>query len=194
MGTKADDMMRKNVMVKDELLAMLVKHSYKKGTFTLASGKQSDFYIDCKRTFLQRDGIWLVSAALAEEAAKFQPVGIAGEGFGGIPLATAVSMRSGFLSSSHVHPVLVRSAKKNHGSGHRVERAENTVPDGSRVVLVEDVLTTGGSAFRAVEALRAAKLEVSAVIALVDRQEGAQELLNTASVAKVAIYTKDDFV
>lgn len=178
----------------DSLLAVLKRRSYKKGTFTLASGRTSDFYIDCKQTFLTRDGLWRAAQELEAIIGHHDVVAVAGEGVGGIPLAVAVAMYSGFLNGRHRHPVIVRKGTKDHGTGNRVERARDMVPDGSRVVLVEDVLTTGGSALRAVQALREDGLDVVAVVALVDRLEGAHEAANEAGVEMRALYTRLDFV
>jgi orotate phosphoribosyltransferase len=177
------------------LLDMLKEHSYKEGTFTLASGKQSDFYIDCKQTFLRRDGLWAAASGIHSIATRFNAVGVAGEGAGGVPLAAAVSMYSGvFGPHNHMHTIVVRKETKDHGTGNRVERAREVVPDGSRVILVEDVLTSGESALRAVKALQEDGLKVVAVIALVSRREGAEELLFYEVPELISLYKREDFI
>jgi len=180
---------------KRELLEILRKHSYKKGEFILASGKKSDFYIDCKQTFLCYRGLQLAAGLIKELAQSFNAVAVAGEGVGGAPLAAAVAVDSGFFSYiQDMHLIVVRKATKDHGTTQRVERPRHAVPDGSRVVLVEDVFTTGGSAMRAVKALQADGLNVVAVIALVDRLEGAEELFSKVNIKLVSLYSRSDFV
>jgi orotate phosphoribosyltransferase len=179
---------------KPELLELLREHSHKSGAFTLASGKQSDFYIDCKQTFLRREGLWLAASRLYASIRMFDAVGVAGEGAGGVPLAAAVSMHSRVFGHKQLHPVVVRKAVKDHGTTQRVERARDVVPDGSRVVLVEDVLTSGGSALRAVKALQDDGLNVVAVIALVSRREGAEELFYYEDPELISLYKREDFI
>ena len=177
------------------LLDLLREHSFKEGTFTLASGKESDFYIDCKQMFLRHDGLWAAAGELYSSARRFSSVVVAGEGAGGVPLAAAVSIYSGvFGPDAKMHPIIVRKETKDHGTGHRVERARSVVPDGSRVVLVEDVLTSGGSAMRAVRALQADGLNVVAVIALVSRREGAEELFYYEAPELISLYKREDFI
>lgn len=176
------------------LLGLLREHSYKSGTFTLASGKQSDFYIDCKQTFLRREGLWAAAGKLYSLTDRFDAVAVAGEGAGGVPLAAAVSMYSGvFGPDNMLDCIIVRKGTKDHGTTQRVERSKS-VPDGSRVVLVEDVLTSGGSALRAVKALQADGLKVVAVIALVSRREGAEELFFHEAPELISLYKREDFV
>lgn len=179
------------------LLDMLREHSYRSGTFTLASGKQSDFYIDCKQTFLRRGGLWAAAEKLYSLTDRFGAVAVAGEGGGGVPLAAAVSMysrREERGQRNQLHCIVVRKGAKDHGTENRVERARDVVPDGSKVVLVEDVLTSGGSALRAVEALQADGLKVVAVIALVSRREGAEELFWNKAPELISLYKREDFV
>lgn len=177
------------------LLDILREHSYRSGTFTLASGKQSDFYIDCKQTFLRRGGLWAAAGKLYSLTDRFGAVAVAGEGGGGVPLAAAVSMYSGvFGPGNQLHCIVVRKGTKDHGTENRVERARDVVPDGSKVVLVEDVLTSGGSALRAVEALQADGLKVVAVIALVSRREGAEELFWNKAPELISLYKREDFI
>jgi len=178
----------------DDLLMLLKRYSYKRGSFTLASGKKSDFYIDCKQTFLRRDGLWKAAQALNRKVRRFSPMAVAGEGVGGTPLAVAVSMVSGFLSDTPIEPIIVRKQTKDHGTVQKVEFDKDLLTEGSKVVLVEDVMTTGGSASNAVSALRLNGFDVVAVVALVDRLEGARELLSQMKVHVQALYNRADFV
>lgn len=183
-----------NIEGNDDLLMLLKRYSYKRGSFTLASGKKSDFYIDCKQTFLRREGLWRAAQELNRKVRRFNPVAVAGEGVGGTPLAVAVSMISGFLSEKTIEPIIVRKKTKDHGTVQKVEYAKDLITEGARVVLVEDVLTTGGSASSAISALKLNGFDVVAVVALVDRLEGARELLSQMKVHVQALYNRADFV
>jgi len=176
------------------LLELLRERSYRKGSFTLASGKESDFYIDCKQTFLAQGGLWSAAKQLEFMVRDRNVVAVAGEGVGGAPLAVAVSMFSGVFGGNILHPVIVRKRTKDHGTVQRVERARDAVPDGSRVALFEDVLTSGGSALRAAEALEADGLKVVCVVALVSRREGAEELFFGKPFELISLYKREDFV
>lgn len=179
---------------RDRLHDLLKRHAYKKGEVVLASGKKSNFYIDCKQVFLSQEGIHLAAWKLYELIKPFEPCAVAGTGVGGIPLAVAVSMFAQRCAESSLHIVAVRAASKDHGTRRLVERPERYVPEGSRVVLVEDVLTTGGSAVAAVEALRNEGLVVAAVVALVDRDEGAYRALAQNRVLMLAVFNRHAFV
>jgi len=176
---------------KSVLLDLLRNYSYKKVTCVLASGKQSDYYLDGKRTFLNSEGLRLSAYVLNEHMACFKPDVVAGEGMGGVPLATAVALHNG-----NVDLALVRKKTKDHGTGKRVEMSfscQGSDVSDLRVVLIEDVLTTGGSAISAIQALRGAGLDVVGVVALIDRQEGASEALKDLGIVMVSVYTSADF-
>ncbi len=152
------------------------------GSFTLRSGRTSDYYID-KYLYLCRPEIL---EALARMIAPRIPAGtrrLAGAELGGVPLVTAAALATGLPC------VLVREAKKVHGTGRRIEGA---LEPGDRVVLVEDVATTGGAALEAVGALREAGATVAMVIATIDREEGARPRIEAAGCAFEALFTKRD--
>ena len=176
-----------------ELLAMLREHSYREGTFQLASGRTSDFFIDCKTSVLRADGHVLAGRALLEaiRALEPSPVAVAGVALGGCPLASAVALCSA-LDGDPIDAVYVRKTTKEHGTGRSIEGAAHLAP-GSALVLVEDTVTTGGSSLRAVEQLRAAGFAVVAVLALVDREEGAHKTFEAADVPFRALYSRSQF-
>lgn len=172
------------------LLKALTQHSYREGKFTLASGKESDFYINCKRTFLSKKYLALAADQMVKIIYKYKPQAVAGEGLGGISLASATAVRS-------LHPldvVLVRKAQKDHGTKARVEMPAMDSSTINNVVLVEDVLTTGESAIKALQALQQSNIDVRAVIALVDRKEGAKERLEGMGVKVESVFKRTDFI
>ena len=175
------------------LLQLLKLHSYQKRRVILASGKESDFFIDCKQTVLTAEGHALAGEVLYEALFPLEHcVAVAGVELGGCPLASAVSMVS-FLRGAPLDAVYVRKEAKDHGSQRLLEGTSRLKP-GARVAILEDVVTTGGSTLKAAEKITVAGYVVSAVIALVDRLEGGGEAIEAAGFAFTSIYTRDDFV
>jgi orotate phosphoribosyltransferase len=135
------------------------------GEFKLSSGGTSDYYIDCRSTTLDAKGSRLTGEVFAEEIRQrgWKPAAIGGLTMGADPIVTAVSVVSGALNG-----FLVRKAEKQHGTGQRVEGFREK---GARVVIVDDVCTTGASTVQAIEAAREFGFEVVAVMCLVEREE-----------------------
>ncbi|HLU50070.1 MAG TPA: orotate phosphoribosyltransferase [Planctomycetota bacterium] len=179
---------------RDALLDLLRDRSFKRGKFVLTSGRESDFFIDCKPTVLTAEGHRLVGAVLlnAVEGLGQEVDAVAGVELGGCPLASAVSLTSA-LEGRPLDALYVRKAKKGHGTGRLVEGAER-LPAGSKVVILEDTITTGGSTLRAVESLRSEGIDVAGVIAVVDRDEGGADAIREAGLPFVAIFTRRDFM
>jgi orotate phosphoribosyltransferase len=183
---------------RSRLLHILTDRSYEKRDVTLASGKKSDFFIDCKQTVLTAEGHALVGALMldAVRALPGQPaVAVAGVELGGCPLASAVALLSfqrSRLSGAPLDALYVRKAPKDHGSQRMIE-GDTRLPAGSRVAILEDVVTTGGSTLRCAESLTAAGFVVAGVIAIVDRQEGGRGNLEGAGLRVDTLFTRDDF-
>ena len=161
---------------RQELAHLLRTKSLVRGEFTLASGKKSDYYIDCKLTTLDPEGALLTGYCILEllEEMKIKPDAIGGLSMGADPLVTA----TGVLSAIQKRPLpgfLVRKKAKEHGRQKQMEGIEN--PRGKKVVIVDEVCTTGGSTQEAIEAAEREGCEVIAVISLVDRQEGGSDVL-----------------
>jgi orotate phosphoribosyltransferase len=176
------------------LLELLRSLSFERRKVVLASGKESDFYIDCKRTALTAEGHALVGRLLFEKVRRIRPLvrGVGGLTLGADPIASAIALTS-FLAGEPVDAYVVRKEPKGHGTGQWIE-GRKTIPDGSRVVVIEDVVTTGGSALKAIERCRAEKLEPVACIALVDRMEGGREAIEAQGVPLDALYARKDFM
>ena len=143
--------------MKDELLELLKKDAYKKGEYKLSSGKASEHYVNCKPVILSGRGLTLASLLLLKEV-NTNVVG--GLTLGADPLVSGVSL---------VSALIVRKEAKGHGTQAWIEGP--LPPEGTRVTVLEDVITTGGSSIKAVEKLRDAGYVVDRVVAIVDRQE-----------------------
>jgi orotate phosphoribosyltransferase len=176
------------------LLELLRTLSFERRKVILASGRESDFYVDCKRTALTAEGHVLVGRVLFEKVRGIRPLvrGVGGLTLGADPIASAIALTS-FLEGEPVDAFIVRKEPKGHGTGQWIE-GRKTIPDGSRVVVIEDVVTTGGSALKAIERCRAEKLEPVACVALVDRLEGGREAIEAERVPLHAVFTRKDFI
>ncbi len=176
------------------LLELLRTLSFERRKVVLASGRESDFYIDCKRTALTAEGHVLVGRLLLEKVRRVRPLvrGVGGLTLGADPIASAIAFTS-FLQGEAVDAFIVRKEPKGHGTGQWIE-GRRTIPDGSRVVVIEDVVTTGGSALKAIERCRAEKLEPVACVALVDRLEGGREAIEAQGVPLDPLFTRKDFI
>jgi orotate phosphoribosyltransferase len=172
-----------------ELLALLAQKSFRLGQFKLSSGGTSDYYIDCRTTTLDAKGSRLTGQVFLDEirARKWKPQAIGGLTMGADPIVVAVSVVSGELNG-----FLVRKAEKQHGTGQRIEGFRKK---GARVVIVDDVCTTGASTVQAVEAARDFGFEVVGVMCLVEREEakGRANVEKSAAPAPfIAIFKADE--
>ena len=178
---------------KSRLIELLRELSYRKRKVILASGRESDFYVDGKQTTLHAEGALLVGRLVLEQIRHWErPIaGVGGLSMGADPIATAASVASTTDDGPLVHAFYVRKEPKGHGTQQYVEGLGN-LPEGSSVVVVEDTSTTGNSAWKAVERSRAAGLDVQMVITVVDRQEGAREFLEDKGVTVRSLVTRTE--
>ncbi|MGQ9921715.1 MAG: orotate phosphoribosyltransferase [Desulfobacca sp.] len=159
---------------KQKLLTLLHRLSYsycENPPFTLASGRQSPFYIDGKKTTHHAEGKFLVGELIYDLVKDRQIAAIGGLTMGADPMAVAASLIS-YLHGQPIHSFSVRKATKDHGTRRRIE---GPVQPGDRVVIVDDVITTGASLIEAIQVAKDYGLEVVAGIVLVDREEGGAE-------------------
>lgn len=178
---------------RDRLVELLEERSFEKRTVTLASGRRSNFFIDCKQTILTAEGHALVGHLMFDALSELGPCdAVGGVELGGCPLASAVSLVS-FQQGRPLPALYVRKERKDHGSGKRIE-GDGSLRPGLRVALLEDVVTTGGSSLRALEVLKEAGCEVAGIVALVDRLEGGREAIEAAGVQLVTLATRRDFL
>jgi orotate phosphoribosyltransferase len=158
-----------------QLLALLASTSFRLGQFKLSSGATSDYYIDCRTTTLHAEGGRLTGHAILEllESHGIQAEAVGGLTMGADPIVSNVATASAWRAQSRkdaplLHGFLVRKAEKAHGTGRRIE---GFFREGARVVIVDDVCTTGASTINAIQAAQEAGMTVVAVVCIVERQE-----------------------
>jgi orotate phosphoribosyltransferase len=158
-----------------QLLSLLARISFKLGQFKLSSGGTSDYYIDCRTTTLHAEGGRLTGHAILEllGANKIEADAVGGLTMGADPIVSNVATASAWRAQQHpgaplLHGFLVRKAEKAHGTGRRIE---GFCREGARVVIVDDVCTTGASTINAIEAAKEAGMIVAAVVCIVEREE-----------------------
>ena len=154
--------------MKDELLKMLKENAYRKGEYTLSSGMKSDHYVNCKPVTLTGRGLTLASMMLLEHVNTRV---VAGLTLGADPLVSGVAVCSA-LDMRLVDALIVRKEAKGHGTQAWIEGPE--IPEGTKITVLEDVITTGGSAIKAVKKLRDVGYKVDRIVAVVDRQEDSE--------------------
>ena len=180
------------------LLNLIAQLSFKLGDFTLASGAKSDYYIDCRITTLHAEGGRLAGLALydviREQIPEAEAVG--GLTMGADPLVSNTASASAWYALEHpgtklVQGFLVRKSEKTHGTGRKIE---GFLKPGAKVVIVDDVCTTGGSTITAIEAAREAGMVVAGVLCLVDREQGGRATIETicAPAPFIALFTAND--
>jgi len=174
---------------RQELLRLLAQKSFRLGEFKLSSGASSDYYIDCRTTTLDARGSQLTGQVFLDEirARAWNPQAVGGLTMGADPIVVAISVTSG-----DIHGFLVRKAEKQHGTGQRIEGFQDK---GARVVVVDDVCTTGASTVQAIEAARDYGFEVVGAMCLVEREEakGRANVERAAAPASfVAVFTAND--
>jgi orotate phosphoribosyltransferase len=176
-----------------QLLELLRERAFERKRVVLASGKESDFFIDCKQAVLTARGHVLVGEVLLDALSALPAcVAVAGVELGGCPLASAVALTS-FQRGNPLDALYVRKDAKDHGSRREIE-GNTRLPAGSRVALLEDVVTTGGSTLKAAARLRDGGCEPVGVVALVDRLEGGRQAIEDAGLRLVALFTRTDFI
>jgi orotate phosphoribosyltransferase len=172
----------------EEFLELLKKYAYKKGEFTLSSGKTSEHYVNCKPVTLTGRGLTLVSMMLLEHV---NTQVVAGLTLGADPLVSGVAVCSA-LDGRMVNALIVRKEPKGHGTEAWIEGL--LPPEGTKITVLEDVVTTGGSAIKAVEKLRDAGYVVERVVAILDRQEGGKGAMIEANLELISLFQLPELV
>ena len=174
--------------MRDELLGLLKKYAYKKGEYKLSSGKESEHYVNCKPVTLSGRGLTLASLMMLQQVKTSY---VAGLTLGADPLVSGVSLVSA-LDSRLVNGLIVRKEAKGHGTQAWIEGL--LPPEGTVITVLEDVITTGGSAIKAVEKLRDAGYVVNTVVSIVDRQEDdeANSAMKLSGLELKSLFTLDE--
>ncbi len=179
---------------KSRLIELLLENSYQKRKVVLASGRESDFYIDGKQTTLHAEGAAIIGRLVLQMLRQDSSIiGVGGLSMGADPIATATAIASTEDGGPLIHSFYIRKEAKGHGTQQYLEGLKN-FPSGGRVVIVEDTSTTGGSAYKGVERAEAAGFEVAYILTVVDRQEGARENLEAKGVALKALVTREELL
>lgn len=173
----------------EQLLEILKRESYVPGRVRLASGKESDFYIDVRKTAFLPEAVSLIGEVLYARVKALALDAVGGMAAGAIPLVDAV-VHASVREKEPIPGFFVRKAAKGHGLGKRIE---GRFSKGDRVAILEDVVTSGASSLGAAEAVEAEGGTVVLVLALVDRLEGGREAVAARGYAFEAIFTRGDF-
>jgi orotate phosphoribosyltransferase len=183
--------MEKNL--KQRLIKLLLEKSFKysdEPVFKLASGRMSNYYIDCRKTTHACEGKYLIGNLMFDMVKSLGVQAIGGLTMGADPVACAVS-HTAYLNNAGIASFSIRKEQKDHGMKKLVE---GDVKPGDRVVIVDDVITTGGSTIKAIEAARAEGLKVAMVIALVDREEGGKQEIQKHVADVEALCTRTELM
>jgi orotate phosphoribosyltransferase len=175
--------------MKEELLKMLRRDSYRHGEFTLSSGIKSEHYINCKPVILHGKGLALTSLLLLDLIEE-DVVAVGGLTLGADPLVSGVAIAA-CSQDRDLNALIVRKQSKGHGTNAWIEGP--LPPVGSKVTVLEDVVTTGGSSIKAVEKLREAGYIVEGVVSIIDRKEGGYDAMKNVDVELISLFTIEDF-
>jgi len=179
--------------LKKRLRDLLIEKSIKYSDtpiFNLASGRMSDFYVDCRKVTHNAEGKYLIGNIIFALIQALPVQAIGGLTLGADPIASAVAYTA-FLNKKKINSFVIRKERKEHGLKKLVE---GDVQPGDRVVIVDDVITTGGSTIRAIEAAREEGLEVVKAVVLVDREEGGREEIVKCISSVEALFTKTELL
>lgn len=170
------------------LLDLIVKHAYVEGDFVLSSGAKSTYYINCKQVTLRADGA-LALGRLLFQLLPEDTAAVAGLTLGADPMVSAVSIVSAW-SDRPIPALIIRKKPKGHGTKAYIEGP--SLAEGAKIVVLEDVVTTGGSALTAVERLQDAGYQVTQILSLVDRQQGGKELYQSKGIKFQALFSIEE--
>ena len=171
------------------LIELVRQKALKFGDFTLASGKKAKYYLDCRQVTLDAQGAKLIAEGMFELLGEPLPAAVGGMAIGADPITGAIITLAG-LRELPLRGVIVRKEAKGHGTGRTVE---GPVEPGEEIVIVEDVVTTGGSSLLAIERCEAFGLKVRRVLAIIDRLEGGREAFAARGYELQTLLTIRDF-
>jgi len=175
---------------RDELHRLLADRAFRWGDFVLASGRHSDYFFDGKQVTLEGRGLALAASLMLARCRALEVTAVAGDDGVG-PLLGAIAALSASGPERPLRGLMIRKAEKQHGTGAKI--AGPAPEAGERVALIEDVITTGGSVFRALEALAPTGVDVVEVLVLVDREEGGEPALRERGLPLHALFRRSEF-
>jgi orotate phosphoribosyltransferase len=175
--------------VKQALIALVREKALEFGDFTLASGKKASYYLDCRKVTLHSSGANLIAEGILELLGDDLPDAVGGMAIGADPITAAVITVAG-QQGKQLNGFIVRKEAKAHGKGRDVE---GPVQAGETAVIVEDVVTTGGSSLKAIEKVEAAGIKVQGVVAIIDRLEGGAQAFADRGYQLQTLLTIRDF-
>ena len=179
--------------LKARLAGILYERSYMEGDFTLSSGRKSDYYFDCRQTSLNPEGAWLIGSIFWRMLEGAGAQAVAGMTMGADPLVTATSMAA-YDRGVELPALIVRKEAKGHGAGRSVEGLAN-IPQGAGIIMLEDVVSTGGSVLKACKRIEEAGLRVLSVVCILNRQEaGCAEAFAQSGYSLRSMYTREELV
>ena len=183
---------RNMIKSRNEFLALLKEEAYKKGDFKLSSGRKSEHYVNCKPVTLQGDALMFISWCMFE-CIEEDCDAVGGLTLGADPLVAGVAMVSA-IEERYLDGLIVRKEPKGHGTKAWIEGP--TLAPGSKVTVLEDVITTGGSAIKAAEKLRDAGYVVENVVAIINRQEGteADDAMDDADLNLISLFKLEELI
>ena len=170
------------------LIELVKQHALRFGDFTLASGKKASYYLDCRKLTLDSEGANVIAQGILETMGDNLPDAVGGMAIGADPITAAV-ITCGWQAGKPLKGFIVRKEAKAHGTGQQVE---GPVESGQTAVMMEDVVTTGGSSLKAIEHARAFGLKVDRIIAIVDRGEKSAEIFDAVGVKFTSLLHVDD--
>jgi len=176
---------------KQQLLSLLKKEAFLKKRVKLSSGKISNFYIDVRKVSLSPKGVYLISQLVFGLIKNESIQAIGGPTLGADPMVSGVCLLA-YKNKKRLKGFLIRKSPKKHGRQKLIEGQE--LKPGMKVVIVDDVATSGGSLIKSIEVLRKAKIKVVKAVVVVDREEGASENLKKLSCPLVSLFKKSDFL
>ena len=177
--------------MKNRLIQLIIEKAFKyseEPIFKLVSGRVSNYYFNCKTITLHPEGMHLVGNVIYEMISDASPAGIGGLTLGADPIASAVAYTS-YLKGSPIEAFVIRKTAKAHGT---MQWIEGNVTAGDKVIIVDDVITTGKSTIEAVTRAREAGLEIVKMIAMIDRQEGGRENIEALGLVVEAVVTREE--
>lgn len=174
---------------RQRLMDLIREQALQFGEFTLASGKQASYYLDCRKVTLDAQGARLIGAGMLELMRDDMPDLVGGMAIGADPITASILTLAG-VEDTPLKGIIVRKESKSHGTGKFVE---GPFQEGQRLVIVEDVVTTGGSSLTAIERCESVGLKVERVLAIVDRMEGGKEAFAERGYELTTLFTVADF-